>query len=327
MSARSASLWRLAFFALLLYTSYYPSPLLALQQALQPLPLPQLRPALALPRRPAAPAAPAALPAAGASPCLANPLLAHCRRWLTGVLPRQRLDIVLVGNELWQQFPLNSYGGIEASVETMAWGLHEMGVPFWVITPGRSAGGAPPEYPFDVLETEAAPNGRGGMVGEYVGQAVRILGERVDRRGVAPARVELAHGNASSAQRSASGAQAARCVVVWGQSDWSQGLAGAAAAAVTTHHDGSGPVPGWDRALPNVAHRFLSVDQRSRWVNREERVRERGGRGPWGAGCVRARAPHPLAAPTDPPTDTLPTLTTPSCSQSSSTARTLCRTA
>jgi hypothetical protein len=200
-------------------------------------------------------------------------LLVNCRRWLQDVLPRRRVDVVLFGNELRQQFPLNAYGGIEASVDTMAWTLHDMGIPFWVITPGRSTDGARTAYPFDVLETEIAPNGRGGLVGPYVEQSLKILSERRDHLGVVPTLVEYAHGNASSAADPMGG----RNFVVWGQSDWSQAFTSGsrALAGITSHHDGGGPINGWDRGIPNVMHRFLSNDQRNKWVREESDVRDK----------------------------------------------------
>lgn len=186
--------------------------------------------------------------------CLGDPSLKHCHRWLTEVIPKRPMDVVLFGNELWQQFPLNAYGGIEASVETMAWALHHLKIPFWVITPGRGEE-ATPKYPFSVLETKVAPNGRGGLVGDYTREALEIMQLRRDVKGT-HALVE-GYPNVS------------RPLIAWGQSDWSQIFSQEAVATITTHHDGGGPVKDWDRNIPSVGHRFLSVDQRKRWLTPE----------------------------------------------------------
>ena len=186
--------------------------------------------------------------------CLGDPALKHCHRWLTEVIPNRPMDVVLFGNELWQQFPLNAYGGIEASVETMAWALHHLKIPFWVITPGRGEE-TTPKYPFSVLETKVAPNGRGGLVGDYTREALEIMRLRKDVKG-AYALVE-GYPNVS------------RPLIAWGQSDWSQIFSQEAVVTITTHHDGGGPVKDWDRNISSVGHRFLSVDQRKRWLTPE----------------------------------------------------------
>ncbi len=226
------------------------------------------------------------------APCYANPALANCRRWLDEVLPSERIDIVLFGNELWGQFPLVGYGGIEASVETMAGALHEMGVPFWVVTPKRVTR-PPPLYPYDVMETSDNPSGAGGYVPRYVAEGLAILRARGNAGGDNVTLVDGAHGAHWRRRRSAPDAPGApRPLVVWGQSDWSQSFAEAALVEITTHHDGGGPIAGWDRRLPNVGHRFLSKDQRSRWVA-EGDVRA--------ARAARAR-PTPFFSPGPPPT-------------------------
>jgi hypothetical protein len=218
------------------------------------------------------------------APCYANPALVNCRRWLDEVLPLERIDIVLFGNELWGQFPLVGYGGIEASVETMAGAMHEMGLPFWVVTPKRVTR-PPPRYPFDVLETADNPSGAGGYVPRYVQEGLEILRARRNAAGDNVTLVDDAHGASWRHRRSAPDAPGApRPLVVWGQSDWSQAFAELALVEVTTHHDGGGPIAGWDRHLPNVGHRFLSKDQRSRWVA-EHDVR------------ARARPPPPPSPP------------------------------
>lgn len=238
----------------------------------------------------AAAAAPSAFPAgtagaqhaaagAGAAPsraprkgvCYENPLLSACREWRDGLLTGKRVDIVLVANELYQQFPLTGYGGIETSVENIASALHRMGVPFWVVTPGRSQR---PRYPFDVLETRVAPNGKGGLAEVFVEETVALVRARRDGVGGNLSLVEDWHRALRSAP-DGPGGPSARPLVVWGQSDWSQSFSGVAAVTITSHHDGGGPVGPlccgkWDRHIPSVGHRFLSHDQRNQWIKPED---------------------------------------------------------
>jgi hypothetical protein len=229
-------------------------------------------------------------------PCYTNPALVNCRRWLDEVLPQERIDIVLFGNELWGQFPLGGYGGIEASVETMAGAMQEMGLPFWVVTPKRVTR-PPPRYPFDVLETSHNPNGAGGYVPRYVVEGLNILRMRSNAGGDNVTLVDRAHTAPWRHSRSAPDELGEpRPLVVWGQSDWSQGFAELALVEITTHHDGGGPIGGWDRHLPNVGHRFLSKDQRSRWVS-ENDVRKKSKMAKW----VLCNPPVFSAHPPPPP--------------------------
>jgi glycosyltransferase involved in cell wall biosynthesis len=199
--------------------------------------------------------------------CYEDPVLDACRVWRDKLLRTRRVDLVLVGNELHQQFPLKGYGGIETSVENIASALHRMGIPFWVVTPGRSAR---PEYPFDVLETQLASNGRHGHANVFVEEAMELMRNRKDLTGAALPIVDRWHGALKSAPDGPGGA-AARPLVIWGQSDWSQSFAELSAVTITSHHDGGGPVGHlsggrWDRHIKHVGHRFLSHDQRNQWV-------------------------------------------------------------
>lgn len=213
-------------------------------------------------------------------PCFDDPRLWACRAWLTETLPSRRVDIVLVGNELWQQFPLMGYGGIETTVEATAWAMHRMRIPFWVLTPGRGAmrqEGAEQmlhllDYPFDVLETPLGPNGRGGLTREFCKQGIEVATARADIVGGNLSRVDVAHELVGSARASAP--PAPRELVVWGQSDWSQGFSEipGAIATIASHHDGNGAISGWDRQLPCVGHRFLCNNQRRQWISDGDNV-------------------------------------------------------
>lgn len=193
--------------------------------------------------------------------CYDNPLLKGCRHWLDTVLPRTRYDIVLISNELYPTFPLKGYGGIETAVEILADALNRMGIPFWVVCPARTAR---PVYPFDVLEAYDSANGRSHMVGTFVWQASDILRLRIDNVGARPTIIDALHDRVGSAPVPMQ--QVNRSLVVWGQSEWSQNFAQLSDVTITAHHDGGGPLKGWDWHLPNVGHRFLSHDQRDQWV-------------------------------------------------------------
>ena len=199
--------------------------------------------------------------------CYEFAALAACRAWRDQLLRARRVDLVLVGNELHQQFPLKGYGGIETSVENIASALHRMGIPFWVVTPGRNAR---PEYPFDVLETQLASNGNHGHANTFVKEALVLMRNRSDLTGAALPIVDKWHAALKSAPDGPGGPRA-RPRGIWGQSDWSQSFAEASVVTITSHHDGGGPVGHlsggrWDRHIAHVGHRFLSHDQRNQWV-------------------------------------------------------------
>lgn len=165
-----------------------------------------------------------------------------CLSWHTSRQIRAiNMSIILVANDAYQQFPLTGYGGIETTVEKLAWGLHAMDIPFAVVAPRREA---PPPYPFPIYDTSVFSNGKRNIRAQFALEALDIV-----------AGLHVAGDGAP--------------FLLWGQSDWSADIATApgVAAAVVSHHDGAGPPnPHWDRALEHVRHRFLSQDQRSRWL-------------------------------------------------------------
>ena len=65
------------------------------------------------------------------------------------------LELLLVGNNFEQQFPLLGYGGIEAHVEAVASALYNTKVRFRVIVP-RIVNRQNHKYPFEILETPTA---------------------------------------------------------------------------------------------------------------------------------------------------------------------------
>ncbi len=67
--------------------------------------------------------------------------------------------LALVQNNAVASFPVERYGGAERTLETVAWQLHALGVPFFVIVPGRPASAPPltPDLPFEVHELKESP--------------------------------------------------------------------------------------------------------------------------------------------------------------------------
>jgi hypothetical protein len=191
-------------------------------------------------------------PAAGTPDVCQRAAYPACWRWRHSRAFRAlRPVLYVVGNELYQQLPTVGYGGIEASVDTLAGAMASMGLAFTAIVPSRRLGPGDASLPFRVLETDFVATGRGGGVGAFVNDVKGILEREVE----------------ADAEADAVAAVARRPHIAWGQSDWSQNFAGLVDVQITSHHDGGGPQrPDWDFRLPNVVHRFLSVDQRSRWT-------------------------------------------------------------
>lgn len=191
-----------------------------------------------------------------------------CWEWKTNPYIRAlSVEIVLVGNELYQQLPTVGYGGIETSVDNLASALHFMGIPFWAIVPKRRELYS---MPFRVRETEMAANGKGGLVDTYVQQVNDILIDEQTKGdpifGPVPDRAM----NCIDMKKLTINELPRRTFALWGQSMWSQHFAKNSAIDIVSHHDGGGPTKlnngVWNWGYPNVRHRFLSYDQMSRWV-------------------------------------------------------------
>lgn len=177
--------------------------------------------------------------------------LPACWEWKTNPqISALHPEVVLVGNELYQQLPTIGYGGIETSVDNIAFALDRMGIQFFAVVPGRRE---PAEMPFPVLETQVAPNGKGGQVDQYVKEVNEILlREKQTPKDSASKPVATP-----------------RNFVVLGQSMWSQNFAQHSLLTIVSHHDGGGLRAewNWNWKLSNVRHRFLSQDQmRAGWV-------------------------------------------------------------
>jgi glycosyltransferase involved in cell wall biosynthesis len=145
------------------------------------------------------------------------------------------MRIALVGNDFLPQFPLRSYGGIEASVESLALALHKSGRDFCCIVPRRAARGSADA--FEILETPCAPTSQSGRpAAEFASQAAAILRRR-------PADV------------------------VWSQGHWSLApLLAVGVPVIASFHDSGPKQPGWMIDHPGVRYRFLSRFQRQCWA-------------------------------------------------------------
>jgi len=256
-----------------------------------------------------------------------------CAEWKRNPALRD-VVLALVGNELYQQLPTIGYGGIETSVDNVANALRLMRMPFFAVVPGRREW---IDMPFRVLETEIAPNGVYNKANEFVAQARAIIGQEVH---AAWTIAENAGGAGSPAGKAAAVAAltdrtrkpvaapgsrdpapreegdpgppplpASPRLAIWGQSLWSQNFADLSAVTVVSHHDGGGPLKGWNKHMPNVRHRFLSQDQMQQWVpasdgnaeenewgweDRERRRKEGRGSRKEGEGAVARVVPHGL---------------------------------
>ena len=141
------------------------------------------------------------------------------------------LEVLLVGNNFEQQFPLLGYGGIEAHVEAVASALYNTKVRFRVIVP-RIVNRQNHKYPFEILETPtAAPSS------SFIREARKII-QRIEPRPD----------------------------IIWSSSDWSaDGLHDLGIPMIVTNEDSGSP-----RLLnsyPTVTYRFISQNQQDRWCN------------------------------------------------------------
>lgn len=150
------------------------------------------------------------------------------------------MKIVLIGNEYYQQFPLLSYGGIEASVENTAWGLYRYGgVDFSCIVPRRILP-ADTSYPFDIIEADFIPACRSGAKATaFISKAVSIA------KGLKPD-------------------------IIWSQSSWSvRPLIDSGIPFIATFQDSCVKNDGWMVNHPCAHYRFISKFQFRNWVRED----------------------------------------------------------
>ena len=150
------------------------------------------------------------------------------------------MKIALIGNEYVQQFPLEGYGGIEASVEAIAWELWRRDTPFFVVVP-KKKGGVEKNYPFKIIETMARPSSiEKSGTSPFINGVRNILEENTDFD------------------------------VIWSQSHWSvDPLISLGRPIISTFHDSIPRQSGWMLEYPLVRYRFVSQSQRSIWAHEQ----------------------------------------------------------
>lgn len=162
------------------------------------------------------------------------------------------MKIALIGNYGHQQFPLISYGGVESSVETTAWGLHRAGSNFFCVVPRRGPrfprfrrGSRSYAYPFEIIETRRGPTGQARRKARgFIEEARQIL-------------------------------QIERPDVIWCQGHWSvPPLLDLGTPILTTFQDSHEKRPGWMPRHENLFFRFVSRFLYELWAV-EEWERER----------------------------------------------------
>ena len=153
------------------------------------------------------------------------------------------MRIALIGNEYQQQFPLISYGGIEASVEHLAWGLHKARADFFCIVPAREKnhqGELSQNYPFEIVEAPFVPSSRSGRPPVQFAQCAHEI------------------------------LKVKKADIIWSQSHWSvPPLLDLNTPIICTFSDSCPRQEGWMINHPNVFYRFISKFQYRLWVREE----------------------------------------------------------
>lgn len=144
------------------------------------------------------------------------------------------MKIALIGNDYLEQFPLKNYGGIETSIENLAWGLYYQNKDFFVVVPKRKN---QKKYPFKIIETNCYSSNITGKNGYFFGYEVaKILKqESFD--------------------------------IIWSQSHWSvEPLLSFKKPIVCTFQDSIEKQNGWMHKSDYVKYRFISKFQFDNWV-------------------------------------------------------------
>jgi hypothetical protein len=159
--------------------------------------------------------------------------------------------IVLVGNDIGDQFPCLDYGGVEIQVERFALALHALELDFFVIVPrhGDKPPRSPERFPFEIKEVHvphevmvqaAKTQTPGGIQESFVAGALKLIKE------------------------------AGNIDLLFSQSMWSHGLAESNIPTVVTIHDSAtrkdfGPLI----QRENLLYRFVSSSQRNNIIDPE----------------------------------------------------------
>ena len=136
------------------------------------------------------------------------------------------------------QFPNTGYGGIEISVERLAWALHSLHVPFVVIVPVPTAPTAQTketarsrdDFPFEILEVEAASEsdaagfGFGFGVGSSLPHTPAQRFVKAAAEAIATRRRRGGGRGGGGRGCGGRGVEKDRGVIVWSQSHWSMSL-------------------------------------------------------------------------------------------------------
>ena len=145
------------------------------------------------------------------------------------------MKIALIANDYVQQFPLESYGGIETCVENLAQGLFESKIDFFVICPKRKN---KKEYPFEVYETQEEPTSITNKNSSYYAYSVAKVLKNL------------------------------KFDIIWSQSNWSiDPLLSFKKPIISTFHDSCEKQYGWIKNLDRIKYRFLSKFQFNNWIN------------------------------------------------------------
>jgi hypothetical protein len=121
------------------------------------------------------------------------------------------------------QFPCVGYGGVEISVESLAWAMHRAGLIFFVVVPPRQHKNS---YPFKVIEAGPADSTGGSGISAFIGAAKQVI------------RSEQAKGGVDA---------------IWAQSHWSLQLAELGIQLVVTFHDSIEKQPGTSSSSPTAS--------------------------------------------------------------------------
>jgi glycosyltransferase involved in cell wall biosynthesis len=147
------------------------------------------------------------------------------------------MRIALIGNDYVQQFPLESYGGIETCVENLATGLFENKLDFFVVCPKRTI---KKKYPFELYETQELPTSISKKNSSFFAYSVVEVLKNL------------------------------KFDVIWSQSYWSvEPLLQFNKPIICTFHDSCEKQYGWMRNYDNIKYRFASKFQFNNWVKED----------------------------------------------------------
>jgi glycosyltransferase involved in cell wall biosynthesis len=151
------------------------------------------------------------------------------------------MKLCLIGNDYTQQFPLVGYGGIEACVENLAYGLTKYPeIELFIIVPKRQDIDPNTSIPFELLETEEIPTSLSRRSPETFALQVKKIVSQVQPD------------------------------IIWSQSNWSADiLQDLNIPLICTFHDSCNKQNNWIKSFANIRYRFLSMFQYNNWITEE----------------------------------------------------------